>query len=76
MHLGTDQRTSVAGNLKEACIMAHPPMKTSDLTFSDFCRRISKHNRSVEPYRRHKKKNQNTVMLFIVILFSKYILWR
>jgi hypothetical protein len=56
--------------------MAHPPMKTSDLTFSDFCRRISKHNRSVEPYRRHKKKNQNTVMLFIVILFSKYILWR
>ena len=41
--------------------MAHPPMKTSDLTFSDFCRRICKHNRSVEPYRRQKKKNQNVV---------------
>jgi hypothetical protein len=57
--------------------MAHPPMKTSDLTFSDFCRRICKHNRSVEPYRRHKKKIQNIGMLFVVILlilFSLYTL--
>ena len=32
--------------------MAHPPHRTSDLTFADFCRRICKHNHDVEPYRR------------------------
>jgi hypothetical protein len=40
------------GNVKETSIMAHPPHRTSDLTFADFCRRICKHNHDVEPYRR------------------------
>jgi hypothetical protein len=32
---------------KETSIMAHPPNRTSDITFADFCRRINKHNNEV-----------------------------
>jgi len=52
MILEADVSWGSCGNFKETSIMAHPPHRTSDLTFADFCRRICKHNHDVEPYRR------------------------
>lgn len=52
MILEADVSWGSYGNLKETSIMAHPPITSSDISFSDFCRRICKHNRDVEAYRR------------------------
>jgi len=52
MILEADVSWGSSGSFKETSIMAHPPHRTSDLTFADFCRRICKHNHDVEPYRR------------------------
>ena len=52
MILEADVSWGSSGNLKEVSIMAHPPNRSSDLTFADFCRRVCKHNHDVEAYRR------------------------
>ncbi|EKX49127.1 hypothetical protein GUITHDRAFT_162251, partial [Guillardia theta CCMP2712] len=45
MFLEADVNWGSCGSLKDIAVMAHPPSRTSDLTFQEFCLRVVEHNR-------------------------------